>query len=54
LRFKVFSFQGNGFNAVEWLVEQEHRRVAEQRRCAAEPLPHAQGITARPAPGRGL
>src|SRR5215467_10736512 len=40
--------------AVGWFVEQEHPRVAEQRRGQAEALPHAQGELADPPPrGRG-
>ena len=40
-----------GVHAVERLVEHEHRRVAEQRRGDAEPLPHAQRVAAGLAPG---
>ena len=38
-------------HAVERLVHHQHRRVAEQRRGDAQPLPHAQREPARPAPG---
>ena len=39
-------------HAVERLVEHQHRRVAEQRGGDAEPLPHAERVPARLAPGR--
>ena len=38
--------------AVERLVEQQHRRIAEQRGGDAEPLLHAQGEPADPRPCR--
>ena len=40
-----------GVHAVERLVEQQHRGVAEHGRGHPEPLPHAQGVAARPAAG---
>ena len=43
-----------GVQAVERLVEHEHRRVAEQRRGDAEPLPHAERVAAGLAPGHRL
>ena len=41
-----------GVQAVERLVEHQHRRVAEQRGGDAEPLAHAERVAARLAPGR--
>ena len=41
-----------GVHAVERLVEHQHRRVAEHRGGDAQPLPHAQRVAARLAPGR--
>jgi hypothetical protein len=41
----------SGFQAVDRLVEHQHRRVAEQRGGDAEPLLHAERETADPAPG---
>ena len=38
--------------AVERLVQHQHRRVAEQRRRDAEPLPHAERVAAGLAAGR--
>ena len=38
-----------GVQAVDRLVEHQHRRVAEQRRGDAEPLPHAEREAAGPA-----
>ena len=43
-----------GVHAVERLVEHQHRRVAEQRRGDAEPLPHAERVAARLPPDRAL
>ena len=43
-----------GVHAVERLVQHQHRRVAEQRRGDPEPLPHAERVAARLAPGRRL
>jgi hypothetical protein len=40
-----------GVHAVERLVEQQRRGVAEHGRGHPEPLPHAQGVAARPAAG---
>src|SRR5262249_28669620 len=37
--------------AVDRLVEHQHRRVAEQGRGDAQPLPHAEGEPADPLPG---
>jgi len=42
-----------GIQAVERLVEHEHRRVAQHRGGEAEPLPHAEGVAAGLAPDRG-
>ena len=39
--------------AVDRLVEQQHRRVAEQRAGDAEPLPHAEREAAGPPAGHG-
>jgi hypothetical protein len=38
-----------GIHAVEGLVQDQHRRVAQQRGGDAEPLPHAERVTAGPA-----
>ena len=40
-----------GVHAVERLVQHQHRRVAEQRGGDAQPLAHAEGVTARLPPG---
>src|SRR5580700_449946 len=41
-------------HAVERLVHHQDRRVSQQRRGDAEPLPHPERISARPALDRGL
>ena len=43
-----------GVHAVERLVQQQHRRVTQQRGGDPEPLPHAQGVAARLPPCRCL
>ena len=43
-----------GVHAVVQLVEEQRRRVAEQRGGDAEPLPHAEGLPADLAAGGGL
>ncbi len=43
-----------GIKAVDRLVEQKHRWVAEQRDGYPDPLAHTEGVTARPPPGRLL
>jgi hypothetical protein len=43
-----------GVHAVVRLVEDQHRRVAEQRGRDAQPLPHAEGVPAGLAAGGGL
>jgi len=43
-----------GIHAVERLIQHQRRRIAKQGRGDPEPLPHAQGVATRLAPGGRL